>query len=395
MTSVYSHVYMPCSWKRNILLSLVATFLGLGISEVALRVFPMPRIPTPDELNANVLDYEAALFSSVTLPRKVQEISHEVHGKKITVRINSRGYRGREFLVPKPSGTRRIVVYGGSSVIDLANTEGKEWTAVAEQKLHAQGFGDLEIINAGIGGTTSADAAGRLFAEGLYLQPDYVILYDTWNDLKRFTADEPLLRQTKPWQRSASPFHAYQSLLDRQLGRSSELYRVARGIGLYARYGEDIEHRVQAVQPAAQSTALARAQYQLNLQTFIDTAKNIGAVPVLMTEARLVTPENSAAQRGRIRYEFVGMDHEALCRAYAEADDIIRAVGAAKQVSVFDASAMFSGRDEYFGDHVHLTEQGADALGKWLAERLVFVIPKQNQVTSSSYASRSPISLGQ
>jgi len=99
-------------------------------------------------------------------------------------------------------------------------------------------------------------------------------------------------------------------------------------------------------------------QYQLAMEVFVDLARNVGAKPILMTQARLVDSANTSAQRERIDYHHVGLTHEALVETFDKLDEIVRNVAAAKKALLMDASLHFSGKDWAFYDHVHLDLAG-------------------------------------
>lgn len=48
---------------------------------------------------------------------------------------------------------------------------------------------------------------------------------------------------------------------------------------------------------ASTISELGLKQYRLNMETFVDIARNIGAEPILMIEARLVTPDNTSREK--------------------------------------------------------------------------------------------------
>src|SRR6185503_11554593 len=110
-----------------------------------------------------------------------------------------------------------------------------------------------------------------------------------WNDIKLLRSPEPLLRQfTRQDVPQEDPRTTYQNVLDRLLGESSQLY-----VRLRERYytwklriGDEGMKPAGVYGTSIDETALR--QYKLNVQTFVDIAKNIGAVPILMIEARLV-----------------------------------------------------------------------------------------------------------
>src|SRR3990172_3878315 len=100
--------------------------------------------------------------------------------------INSKGYRGREFSIKKNKGTIRIIIYGGSSVFDIYEPEGKDWPHRVEQMLKENDISNVEVINAGIPGFTTLDCVGRIFSDSWTLEPDYVVIYEAWNDICYF-----------------------------------------------------------------------------------------------------------------------------------------------------------------------------------------------------------------
>ena len=111
-------------------------------------------------------------------------------------------------------------------------------------------------------------------------------------------------------------------------------------------------------------------QYRLALEVFVDLARNLGAEPILLTQARLVHPTNTAAQKERTDYHHVGLNHDALVETFDRLDAIMRVVAAQKEAILIDASAFLSGKDWTFYDHVHLSPQSSAALAQLVADRL-------------------------
>jgi hypothetical protein len=120
-------------------------------------------------------------------------------------------------------------------------------------------------------------------------------------------------------------------------------------------------------------------QYAINLRLIADMARNIGATPIFLTEARLVATSNSEADRQRIGYGSVNLSHEAIVRALAECDKAIFAVAQEKDVPVLDLSGMFTGHSALFYDHVHTTPEGSAAIAKAVADFLAGVLDKSGQ----------------
>lgn len=356
-------------WRRVALIALPFAVAAAGafvLAEIYVRMFEDYVVPPPWQAERS-LAYAPAVFARHVFPAELQTKSEIPN---IVYRINSLGYRGEDFAFEKPEGTLRIIFYGGSSVFDPWCTEGEDWPHQVGANLRAAGFVNVETINAGIPGHATFDAVGRLFTEGYLLRPDYVVLSDSWNDIKYFREDKPILRTLKPLDADADPRVRYNNWLDRLLGNYSQVYiRLRRG---YYNWKLNLgpEGHIEEVEPSDSFGTLGPAQYRLDVAAFVDIARDAGIEPILMIEPRLVEPDNSPAELERIYFQYVGLTHEGLVAAYQRTDDILREVAAEKKVMLIEASSSITGRDEFFVDHVHLTKPGADELGRIVAAAL-------------------------
>src|SRR5260370_41022494 len=102
---------------------------------------------------------------------------------------------------------------------------------------------------------------------------------------------------------------------------------------------------------------------------FVDLAREIGAVPILMTEARLASENNTESQKSRIHYEWVRFTPEGLLKSYEAVEETVRQVSSEKRVDLIDVSKDMDGRDEFFVDHVHLTAAGSEEIARIAAKR--------------------------
>ena len=344
---------------------LIAT---LTLAEIYIRLFSPYGYVTPEILRARSPQYDPASFARFVLQPREQKIKRQ---EKVVLYINEKGYRGRNFSVAKPDGFLRIMVYGGSTVFDSALPEEKDWPHRVEALLREKGVRNVEVINAGIPGHTSAESVTRLFTEGHLFNPDIVILYDTWNDIKHFRSNKPLLRELQPYFfRHSDPRVNYRNVFDRLLCEHSQLYVRLRERYYAWRLRIGAEGRIPTGAYSSKLSEVALIQYRLTVSTFVDLARNINAVPILMTEARLVALNNDASQKRRIAYERVLLTHEILSEAFEKADEIIYSVAKAKDAHLIDASKYLTGRDELFIDHVHLSPVGSEELAKRVASEL-------------------------
>jgi len=362
-------------------LSLLITItLGMIAAEVYLRLTRAH--VNPDTQRARSLEYEATLFSRNAFPQMLQRKHATPSGDVV---INPRGYRGAPFAVPKPPGTTRIVMLGGSSLFDMYAKEGRDWPHLVESRLRARGYANVEVINAATPGHATFDLLGRLYSEVWMFEPDYLLIYESWNDIKYFRNLNPehtLLRLQRPAATNgdgrlvANPFIYYSGRLDRLFSRS-QFYVRLRDRFLQWRVGTP---RVEGI---VTSSALDNSygdygprQFAMNLHLLVAAARHVSATPILMTQARLITPANTPAEREKIAYEFVNLSHEALLRAFSDCDRAIFTVAKADNVLVLDLAAQFSGKPELFEDHTHTTAAGSDALAHATADFLQGMLRK-------------------
>lgn len=347
---------------------LVVIVLFPVLGEITVRILKDKiAVMRPLQLQKETLEYAPSVFARHVFPQKEQKfickywISKEYGNPDYF--INPKGYRGRDFDIAKKPGSIRIIVYGGSAVFDLALPEGKDWPHRIEQFFHDDGFMNIEVINAGIPGHASFDSLGRLFAEGHHFKPDYVILYNTWNDIKRFWSDQFLLRDIMPYTPRDDPFLFYKNDFDQSLGEKSLLYAFLRYSYLNWKYKPGLEGAAQKKEVTYQINQCAVDQFRLNIAMFVDCARNIGAVPILMTQGSLIEKDNQGKEKFRLRHVDKMAPYDFTFQAIQQADQIIRDVAQEKKAYLIDAKKMLveNGKPLYF-DHVHLGDEGSKVL---------------------------------
>ncbi len=360
---------------KNLLFRLlgVLTFIAIMLfcGEIFVRLF-FPYY-TPDTVKKHSLPYVPAAYASSMLAPvndRIEITLVKAVGAK-TYFINEHGSRGASFKLPKPPGVRRIVVLGGSTVFDLNADEGFDWPHLVEKFLKEKGHHQVEVINAGIPGHTSSDSLGRLYTEIWQWEPDYLMIYEAWNDIKYFNSlsyDAPLIRLVKPSNSDADPFKTYQGTMDYLLSYS-QLYVKIRSryfawkhpVGSEGRFKEERRDNVGD---------LGLAQFRLNLETFVDVSRNIHAIPILITQATLASPTNTAEDRKRIGYGYVGLSHEGIVRAYEKCRQVILQTAREKNANVLDLMPELQGKSELFHDHDHTTSHGSEEVARRVAHFL-------------------------
>ncbi len=361
-----------------IILTCLACFVA---AEVTVRL--LLRYNTPDTVRQNSLGYLPAVYARHTLaPDQHLDLDQawglrsEADRSYHTYRVNEHGFRGESFSLDKPAGVCRLVVLGGSAVFDLNASQGQDWPRLLEADLRDRGLVDVEVINAGIPGHASTDALGRLITRIWSLEPDVVLLYNAWNDIKYFrdlSPESPLISLVEPHDPDANPFHSYRGSLDWLLSRS-QLYVKLRNVYYLRKHRPGLEGGQTARELATSYDDLGVRQYRLNVELFVAASRKIGALPVLMTQASLVSPSTPEEAREEIAYDYPGLHHEALARAFGECNDVVRDVARETGAALIDPAGSLSGRPELFADHVHTTGEGSAALAEAAAGPLATLL---------------------
>ncbi|HVM94856.1 MAG TPA: SGNH/GDSL hydrolase family protein [Candidatus Acidoferrales bacterium] len=375
---------MRAELKLAIASTLVTAAICGVVGEVWIRL-TKPHL-TPDSERKVALEYAPSLFSRNQLPQRAQT-TLGLDGKPMYT-INPLGYRGAVTAVPKPAGRTRIVVVGGSAAFDIGASDGEDWPHLVEQQLRAKD-GNVEVINAAVPGYATWDVLGRLYAELWMLQPDYVVVYEAWNDIKYFPSLKPEHALARAYLPPASqdtdhgrmienPFIYYRGRIDRLLCHS-QLYTRLRRRFWWWRLGEmGLEGLVTGPSdPSGDGSNYPSSypewgpkQYELNLRLVVAAIRAMGAKAILATQARLVTAKNDAEQRRKIRYDYVQLSHDGLLHAFNDCDAATRRVAAEEHTGFLDLSDMLSGRQNLFDDHVHTTRDGSHAIANAVAAYL-------------------------
>jgi len=337
-------------WRRAGLL-LLGLALALGLAEAVVRL--AWKEPAATILSADV----RTLWR---LPR-----GRTVTWNGVACAINSRGYRGPEFAVPKPGGVKRVYLCGDSSVfgdgVEFDRTFGEQLRGIVEPQLRAGGS-SLEVLNGGVPGFSTVQSIVRMEEGGWAAGPDVLVIANLWSDAARTDfADSlriernrhaPLLRARLGLDRALNHLAVYR-LGKRLLVSPRQIGRVdSEGVPL------GLPHRV------------APSEYRTNLEGLIAEARRRGARPVLLllphvTDQRTHAGARLAAMRDDLALHGWGemeQDHRATMRAVA------RETG----TPLVDCARCVADETEpLFLDDVHPNARGHERIARELAACLL------------------------
>ena len=163
--------------KIRIILMLSTLFISFSIFEVAIR-FLKPQRTYSALLYYTGEQYREGEFIPFTLKKNYEATSPsmEFPGKRVNIRTNSLGLRGKDIALNKPEGFKRILVLGDSYTFGVYCDNNEVYPAELEELYNKDGFSGLEVINAGYAdGWAPDEHYAWLVNKGVKFNPDIII----------------------------------------------------------------------------------------------------------------------------------------------------------------------------------------------------------------------------
>jgi len=171
----------PMSARRRWVFRLAAmsgaTVLAFLIGEITVRI--IVGTPLPERLPLMQIDPHPTRAWAMTPDSEHYTYIHPV-------RVNRLGLRDDE-VGPKPADERRIIALGDSLVYGQGVPDDATLPAQLEQRLNtdaAPGHTTVRVINAGVRGYSTVQELELLKEIAPAVEPDVVVLFWYWNDLK-------------------------------------------------------------------------------------------------------------------------------------------------------------------------------------------------------------------
>jgi lysophospholipase L1-like esterase len=174
-------------FKYSILITLLA-FTTLILIEIVFRLL----IFRPESDMQRI--YETIINPKIKMPYSAQPYLNYINtpylkDKDDNLEVNSMGIRyPREIDLKKTEGTLRILFLGGSSTFGDVDTDYDAFPAMVEKRLKSSflpqqhKYKEIECLNGGVHGLTSAEILNHFQFKYQYLEPDLVVLHTGVND---------------------------------------------------------------------------------------------------------------------------------------------------------------------------------------------------------------------
>ncbi len=181
------------SYKKQIVFTLMFIFIVLAVVEGIARLYNFVTPICSVERAKPYQNYpeigKEICNEDLQLRLMLDPITHydnvlkpDQHFKLIN--INSHGLRGPEYPIEKPENTLRVIIVGGSTVVDLRTPDNETIPSYLEQyykQLHTEK--NIQVINAGSSAFESTQELLWIKNKLLQYKPDLIIVYDGANDL--------------------------------------------------------------------------------------------------------------------------------------------------------------------------------------------------------------------
>ena len=161
----------------NLLVALGSTLVALGLAVVAGRLAPRPWLP-------ELASYQSQPFNlrEICRPSDNPRLYFELIPDNPASEVNAAGYRGPRYPEERPTGARRVVGVGDSTLFGWNVPEADGCLRQLELLLNARRSAAVEVVNLAVPGYNSRQELEVLTQRALRFGPDLVVLGYDHND---------------------------------------------------------------------------------------------------------------------------------------------------------------------------------------------------------------------
>lgn len=177
-------MYATTHWPEETTLAIAGLFAVLVVAETGLRVWGWINPGFAANLRYyDLLGIQIEPMGRDGFRQRPNAAFHYPGGAVITA--NAQGFRGPVVAVPKPPGTLRVVLVGGSATYGWGVNDDHTIDTYLRQRL-ANRFpaSRVEVVNLAFDGYDSYQISERVRVDGVRFQPDIIIVNAGINDVR-------------------------------------------------------------------------------------------------------------------------------------------------------------------------------------------------------------------
>ncbi len=237
------------------------------------------------------------------------------------------------------------------------------------EKLLRESGHNAMVVNASHAGMTIQANQTDLEARGRRIHPDIVILYQMSTqiaELSKMLLSPRRSESTKAEDSGAAPLPPVQP---------NVIVRVFENTSIYALLKGNLSNRLAGQRVLADTLGeQGDAAFERQVLAFVQTARRIGAEPILCTFATSHTRPQFPYIPGTVsgflfRYNMY-LSVIGWLDTVDRFNDVIRRIAAREHLRLVELDTVLSGREEYFRDFVHFTPEGHARVAQTIFSRL-------------------------
>ncbi len=344
-----------------------------------------------DPYDAGVEDiYQWHPFTGFTFrPRSTFGGGHPNQREQATLLVDQHGFLASDYGLSfsRADDQIRIATIGGSTTANINLAYEENWpgqlgllVGQALPKKH------VRVINASVPGFDTAQSVANLALRVMPFQPDVVIIYHAYNDLKAIRPELSFRPDYSHIHPRPHGYHEKPALLVRWLNRSMFYVRARNR---YRKLAQITAYRDSFTQDRRTSEIPSEAEraFEQHVRTLVAIARSGGARVVLSSFATLHDPSLSYAAGGPairmsplqqqelapIMYFTPGLTLDGIFDGLKRYSAILRRIAREEQTGWVDNAALVPHEDAYFVDRVHFSSKGA----RRMAENFLPVVLEQ------------------
>jgi hypothetical protein len=203
--------------------------------------------------------------------------------------------------------------------------------------------------------------------------PDAIIIYHSWNDVKTWPYVSRKATYGQLWQKVHSQLETRKALAT--LANKSYLWLSMKPLRRKLREFLSPRKRVASIikktltPNKGSDTTYGELVYRRNIMNIVAVAKENRVQVLLINPLTLIHAGNSEEERGRIGYHLVRVPAQRLPQLMSDAGKILEEVASDEHTPYIDLNKHLAQNLDNMIDHIHLTPKGNEAVAEYLSQR--------------------------
>jgi lysophospholipase L1-like esterase len=276
------------------------------------------------------------------------------------------GYNGdRDVVVPKPNDLFRINCLGASTTQNYISFEGKHYSYPLELEniLKNKAGRKIEVNNCGQGGYTSADLLIRFLLQVVDTEPDLIIIYHAYADIRSYLSDDFQADYSHSRQNLAKNYSKLK--LGSKVPKtplnfinylSSHWFPYNTRLSL-----NELVHK-KSINEINLNLDYSRGlkTYERNLQFVLDVCKSKNIKVILSTFCNYLHKDAKEEPL-----------HKAYNKIITEENNVMKKISKINNIKLVDNASLVPNEEKYFVDTVHFTHEGMKELAKNFSKEII------------------------